>query len=655
MCHWVNLKVVAALATIGISVCAFAGSTYSFSGAFIPAVQASGVSVAASTFLGTETADFVFGDSVVVNSGSILLFGSGPSGSTLGSEMGLELYNSLYPGLEARRNNFWSSSVNINSGVVTIPQTYFIFSGNLIGGEIYAGSTWRFNAYDTFPDNIGGNEGIVAMSITVGGTPIPRQTFTINGPSVDSMGDPDNTLITAPTYNGLPYRLGSVFYRGGTITGDPIAGNLGNWKSDATIIMRNSAVPGFGLRLIPFFNQNEGYSGTIAVPQGISQLAAVQPGLNSGAYISSLAGQIIPSGSVWTAELSEFFNETENVPEATWSNLVFDFLTEGAVAPNTGTPPTTLTDLGTIDSTIASFNSPLTVAQSPFSFPGEVRWYKFTIERAISPYLEYYLDLFGTPTENTPPSAPIHFGLFDSCGVLRATDHGSGPGGFSQMSFGGVSNARPAISTMPNALEGEVFFGWDNLAALPAGTYYLGATRSPSSFSHGFGISSTSNSFTADWNLNFRTNIPSLTITLSGNLELQNTGDDGVAGTESIEWTLSNIMQTFTGTVMVDDFGGGPYSFVIPAEANPGIYSLRMKGGTFLASTYSINYSGSNISYNVSLRNGDIDQDGEVGPGDFEAVVAQFGGPGAADLDNDGEVGPSDFEVVVANFGLGDE
>jgi hypothetical protein len=43
-----------------------------------------------------------------------------------------------------------------------------------------------------------------------------------------------------------------------------------------------------------------------------------------------------------------------------------------------------------------------------------------------------------------------------------------------------------------------------------------------------------------------------------------------------------------------------------------------------------------------------------VGPGDFEAVVSQFGGTGSADVDNDGEVGPGDFEIIVANFGLGD-
>lgn len=47
----------------------------------------------------------------------------------------------------------------------------------------------------------------------------------------------------------------------------------------------------------------------------------------------------------------------------------------------------------------------------------------------------------------------------------------------------------------------------------------------------------------------------------------------------------------------------------------------------------------------------DIDGDGEVGPGDFELVVSQFGGTGTADIDRDGEVGPSDFEIVVAQFG----
>ena len=55
---------------------------------------------------------------------------------------------------------------------------------------------------------------------------------------------------------------------------------------------------------------------------------------------------------------------------------------------------------------------------------------------------------------------------------------------------------------------------------------------------------------------------------------------------------------------------------------------------------------------------GDIDGDGEIGPGDFETIVSDFGlevtDPNAdpnADIDGDGEIGPGDFEYIVLNFG----
>lgn len=141
---------------------------------------------------------------------------------------------------------------------------------------------------------------------------------------------------------------------------------------------------------------------------------------------------------------------------------------------------------------------------------------------------------------------------------------------------------------------------------------------------------------------------------ITGNLTLQETGDDGNAGTESISYTLTDGSQSFTGSVSVDDFGGGSYSIQIPSVAQNGNYTLRFKGGTFLSSTYSVVLNGGAISLNGSLRNGDVDQDGEVGTSDFDAVVFQFGAPGAADCDNDGEVGASDFDMVVANFGWTD-
>jgi hypothetical protein len=83
---------------------------------------------------------------------------------------------------------------------------------------------------------------------------------------------------------------------------------------------------------------------------------------------------------------------------------------------------------------------------------------------------------------------------------------------------------------------------------------------------------------------------------------------------------------------------------------------------TFLTRKITTNIGAASTSVTTTLLNGDVDQDTEVGPGDFEAVVSAFGAPygdpayvAAADLDKDGEVGPADFELVVNNFGLGDE
>jgi hypothetical protein len=167
---------------------------------------------------------------------------------------------------------------------------------------------------------------------------------------------------------------------------------------------------------------------------------------------------------------------------------------------------------------------------------------------------------------------------------------------------------------------------------LPAGTYWLAVAPWSSisnNFNNGFVVNTDIGSIGANpWKLVFQTNVVAQTL-ISGNLTLADTVDDGIAGTESIGYTLSNGTNTYTGNVSVNDFSGGPYSITVPSGAPNGAYTLRFKGGSFLAN-------------------------GEVGPGDFEAVVSQFGGTGSADVDNDGEVGPGDFEIIVANFGLGD-
>lgn len=99
----------------------------------------------------------------------------------------------------------------------------------------------------------------------------------------------------------------------------------------------------------------------------------------------------------------------------------------------------------------------------------------------------------------------------------------------------------------------------------------------------------------------------------------------------------------------------GQFSFYIPQTIAPGNYVLTAKAGTWMRNRaqFSIGLGSNTTNISIALENGDVDLDGEVGPGDFELVVSQFGNPGgSADCDQDGEVGPGDFEIIVDNFGL---
>lgn len=93
----------------------------------------------------------------------------------------------------------------------------------------------------------------------------------------------------------------------------------------------------------------------------------------------------------------------------------------------------------------------------------------------------------------------------------------------------------------------------------------------------------------------------------------------------------------------------------------PNSYRMRLDFGTFLRRVYPSQSQPALTNkfatgQSVVMVNGDIDNNGEVGPSDFETVVNNFGLAGVAgDVDKDGEVGPSDFEIIVSNFGKSDE
>lgn len=88
-----------------------------------------------------------------------------------------------------------------------------------------------------------------------------------------------------------------------------------------------------------------------------------------------------------------------------------------------------------------------------------------------------------------------------------------------------------------------------------------------------------------------------------------------------------------------------------------GTYDIRFEVPGFLAKrlTSMIISATGPRNLPVTLGNGNCDGDIEVGPSDFEIIVANFGNPTndptLGDLDGDLECGPTDFEIVVAQFG----
>lgn len=135
---------------------------------------------------------------------------------------------------------------------------------------------------------------------------------------------------------------------------------------------------------------------------------------------------------------------------------------------------------------------------------------------------------------------------------------------------------------------------------------------------------------------------------------------EGATAPTELEYSLSikasgtpNVIETTdvapspTGTISEQfDLGIGSYDIAIDTRETPRQWIRNVPITTTLPP----------LSFNLKL--GDVDGDEEIGPGDFEIVVQNFGSGTATfeegDVDGDGEVGPSDFEIIVANFGIGE-
>ncbi|MBN8689362.1 MAG: hypothetical protein J0L72_01075 [Armatimonadetes bacterium] len=580
----------------------------------------------------TNASAFIVNAQVKVNSGSF----SNTATTSWPSEASFRLVCDAFPTSNLNVAPFAGFVSPVPTLVLTAPgiPRAVTATGTLLGAAVPAAANWTAQSYESF-DDVADSADAAVSNVNFQLTGLSAAAFhTIPGTkdAVGSLGDPANASGTLGTV-GTSYILGSqAVLSGGTL--DFVAAE--SFGTEARIRLRNSAYPFFNcdfpLATSSTIGALSGLVNTYGLAPQTSGAGApngVQPANAGSAY--NMAGLSIPSGSTWTYEIYESYDDVAGADE-TLSNISFGLIAGPAYVP---VAPPTATDLGDINSDTASEATPLSFATGTDS----VKWYKFTLSGSVASDTSNFLDIWTTAGGNDDSE----LALFDSAGRMLVTDDDDDDGFLSLLSVGNAAAPRAANGV------GTPFRGRD-LDGMAAGTYYLATAGYNAAFANGFSATTTSSEF-GGFIVNFRTNLPVSGYTVAGNLELQDTLNG--LGNETIAWTATNGVVNASGSVTVDGDMGGGYSINLPSSMT-GSVTLKFKGGTFLAKTISFT-GGSNLTgQDASCMNGDIDQDGEVGSTDFDAVVANFGNTGPEDCDNDGEVGASDFDIVVANFGEGD-
>ena len=116
-------------------------------------------------------------------------------------------------------------------------------------------------------------------------------------------------------------------------------------------------------------------------------------------------------------------------------------------------------------------------------------------------------------------------------------------------------------------------------------------------------------------------------------------------------------MQTTQATLNA----AGSYSFVINGSITPGTYDVVAKGSHWLrgrVANVAVTSTGAS-GVNFSLINGDVDEDNEVGIGDYAIISGTYnkclgdsGYDSAADLNGDDCVDIADYAILSSNYGL---
>ncbi len=430
-----------------------------------------------------------------------------------------------------------------------------------------------------------------------------------------------NTVFTASVSTG--YVLTNFV---NVLTANVVSNGGGTWRSEPGFRMENSAFPGQSA-YFNLINGNFTYSSFNISTLTSRTLLTASSGYTWGVPATLLAGTAIPTGSTWTFEAYESFDDIAAGADATGTGISFTL---------PGNPPSPPTAPNSIDlGVISASNSTLTTLV-PALGVGEVKWYRFTLPANVDASTPDFLEIWTEDSGAGPIDTEI--GLYSSTGDLIADDDDTGVLAFSNLSFG--SGSFPGGGT-----------GVDG-TTLSAGTYYLSASKYNTEFAAGWSVSSDA-SAGIEFNLKLATSVVGAPgVALTGTLNLNDTSAS-FAFNRSISYAVKQGTTTVASGTVTADASSESFSISVPASAT-GAATIEWDGSSFLLRKTNVNLTGSAIAVgSVSVQNGDVDNSGEVDAADIDEVIADFGitTNDPSDVDVSGEVDAADIDIVIANFG----
>ncbi len=567
-------------------------------------------------FTASVSSGFVLSNFVDILTANVVSNGGG----TFQSEAGFRMENSAFPGQSAYFNlidgNVTYGAFSISSLTsrtlrpASSSSSWGVPATLLAGAAIPAGSTWLFEAYESFDDILTGADAT--------GTGI---TFVLGAPqSVDlgTISASNSTLTTVVPANGS----GQVRWYRFTLPADVNVATPNFFE-----IWTASSGAGAPDTEIGLFRANGTLVASnddfIGLWSDLSFGSGAFPGGGTGGS-NLAAGTYYVSASIFATEFgANNWAVTSFGPASVPFNL--NLATSVQQQPNA-------IDLGVISAS----NSTLTRLVAPLA-ASEVRWYKFTLPANVAAatpnFFEVWTSGSGAGNEDT------EIGLYRTDGTLVANNDDFGFPTWSNLSFG--SGAFPG---------GGLGASGSNIGA---GTYYLSVSKFNTAFGgSGFNVGSTASASIA-FNLKLATSVAApAAVNLTGTLNLNDTGSP-FAFNRPINYAVKQGTTTVTSGVLVRNSSSASFTISVPGSAT-GTATIELDGSSFLLRKTNINLTGSNVAVgNIAMQNGDVDNSGEVDAADIDEVIADFGDTSnnPSDVDVSGEVDAADIDIVIANFG----